>query len=140
MRTFLLIVAASALTGVPAVAQDVERYRLERTEAGYVRLDTVTGRMSICEERSGQLVCKAAVEEREAYDRDLGSLQDRLERVEQRLSRLEGQAAPGALPSDEEFEQTMGYMEKFFRRFMGIVKDLERDFGRGDPEPAPDRT
>ena len=51
--------------------------------------------------------------------------------------------APGAgLPSEDEFEQTMGYMERFFRRFMDIVTDLNREFGSGQeqPEPEPDRT
>lgn len=40
------------LTGT-ALAQNEERYRLERTENGYVRMDTETGTMTLCQERGG---------------------------------------------------------------------------------------
>ena len=143
MRLLPIIAAAILATPAlvqPAFAQDVERYQLERTPHGYVRLDTVTGKMSICQEQRGQLMCKVAVEERQAYDREVGSLEDRIVALEDRVAALEGGTSAERLPSDEEFEQTMGYMEKFFRRFMGIVKDLERDFGNGQPKPDANRT
>lgn len=115
-----------------ASAQD-ERYTLERTEEGYVRMDTRTGRMSICTERSGQLVCRLAVDDRDAYQDDLDALQARLTAIEERLSALEGAPAAG-LPGEDEFEQGLGYMERFFRRFMDLVKEFEGG------KPAPDRT
>lgn len=132
MRAPIMLAALAAIAASPAFTQDVERYQLERTADGYVRLDTTTGRMSICQETGGQLVCRAAVEEREAYERDVGTLHERLDALEERVAALEG-ASGAALPSDEEFEQTLGYMERFFRRFMGIVRDFE-------DETPPDRT
>lgn len=142
MRPLPIIAAAAvAMFAAPAMAQDAERYQLERTDDGYVRLDTVTGKMSICQERGGRLVCNVAAEEREAYDREFDSLQDRIEALEDRIAALETSGAADRLPSDEEFEQTMGYMEKFFRRFMGIVKDLDKDSGGpNEPRPEADRT
>lgn len=73
-----------------AMAQEAERFRLERTEEGYVRMDTQTGAMSICRERSGQLVCAPAADERTAYEEDIAALQDRLETLEERVEALEG--------------------------------------------------
>lgn len=123
----------------PAQAQDdAERYQLQRTPDGYVRLDTSNGRMALCQERNGQLVCRMATEERAAYDRDLEGLQDRVDALEARIAALEGGNAAG-LTSEEEFEQTLGYMERFFRRFMGIVRDFERE-GNDAPPADPDRT
>ena len=140
MRTAPLLAPIALLVMMPfsASAQDVERYRLERTEDGYVRLDTVTGKMSICVEQGGQLVCKASVEERAAYESQYDELSARIAALEARIGAIEAGGAAGALPSDEEFEQTLGYMEKFLRRFMGIAQDLERDFGSKKPDA--DRT
>ena len=126
----ILLVVLVNPTG--ASAQE-DRYAIERTEDGYVRLDTRTGQMSICSEQSGQLVCRMAVDEREALHDDLDALQERLAAVEDRLAALEGVPAAG-LPSQDEFEQSLGYMERFFRRFMDMVNEIERN------EPTPDRT
>jgi hypothetical protein len=126
--TALFALAATA----GAAAQD-ERYAIERSEDGYVRMDTRTGQMSICSEQSGQLVCRLAVDDREALQDDLEALQARLTAVENRLSALEGVPAAG-LPSEDEFEQSLSYMERFFRRFMGLVKEFDGE------RPAPDRT
>lgn len=145
MRKTIVLVAVSALA-LPlssAHSQEPDRYRMEKTESGYVRMDTRTGAMSLCRERSDQLVCTVAADERSAYQEDIDRLHARIDALERRVAGLEEGGGDGAdLPSDQEFEQTMGLMERFFRRFMGIVKDLERDFGGSEPqqEPAPDRT
>lgn len=139
----LTCAAFAAVFAFPSLAQDAERYRLERTEDGYVRLDTRTGAMATCEERGGQLVCRLAADEREAYEDRIDTLDDRIEALEERVAALEAPPAPAAgLPSEDEFEQTLGYMERFFRRFMEIVTSLDREFGSGEkpPAPEPDRT
>lgn len=110
-------------------AQDSGRYTMEKTAQGYVRLDNRTGEMSICTEQSGQLVCKLAAEERRAFEDELASLSERVKKLEDTVAANGGVAAAPreTLPSDEEFEKTMGYMEQFFRRFMGIVKDFQNE-------------
>lgn len=137
----LLIPASMLLVSMPAdsLAQDAERYQLERTDDGYVRLDSRTGRMSLCREQGDQLVCRYATDESRAYVDDIDSLRDRVEALEERLAALEG----GSVPSEEEFEQGLNYMERFMRRFMGIVQDFEERFGNSGDEPTtpePDRT
>lgn len=135
-RPALLLTICAAMAAVPAVAQDSERYRMERTEDGFVRMDLATGQMSVCRERGSELVCRAAVDEREAYHREIGDLQTRVDRMEQRITELErgpGLRPDAALPSEEDFEQTLNHMERFFRRFLGLVREF-------DQEPAPDRT
>ncbi len=131
MRSIAIATAAICLPQVVGGASAAEdRYRLEKTDNGYVRMDTQTGAMSLCEERSGQLVCKLAADERDAYQDQIEQLQNSLKALEDRVSALEkGRIAmpPPGLPSEEEFEKGMGYMERFFRRFMGIVKDFENE-------------
>ncbi|MBX9464043.1 MAG: hypothetical protein KL840_13980 [Aquamicrobium sp.] len=138
--TMLAAAALTVLSVAPSAAQDVERYRLERTDDGYVRLDTTTGRTTLCQERSGQLICKMAVEERSAFEGQIDDLEARVEALEDRLATLEAGGRPEELPSEEEFEQTLGYMERFFRRFMGLVDEFEREDKTTQPEPPADRT
>lgn len=140
----LILTLAIAVSAVPAFAQDAQRYTMEPTPDGYVRMDNQTGEMSICSEQSGQLVCKLAADDRKAYETDVDRLTRRLDALEQRLALLEGKApAPVTeqLPSEETFEQSLNYMERFFRRFMGIVKDFENE-EKTSPPPAgsPQRT
>lgn len=135
-RTVLPALMIGTLLAMPAAAEDTERYRMERTEDGFVRMDMASGQMSLCREQGSQLVCRAAVDEREAYHRDIGDLEVRIDGLEQRLAELERLSIlrpDVTLPSDEEFDRTLSQMEQFFRRFLGIVRDF-------DTEPAPDRT
>lgn len=146
MRSIALM-SLFLLVGLPgsASAAEPDRYRLEKTPNGYVRMDTTTGAMSICEERWGELVCRMAADERtavqdeiERLQSDIKALNDRLAAVkalEDRVAKLETSLTARieqSLPTEEDFNRTMGYMERFFRSFMAIVKDFEGD----DAKPA----
>lgn len=113
-----------------AYAEDNGRYRLEGTETGYVRLDTRTGALSVCNEQQGQLICKMATEDREAYENDIADLQDRVKKLEDKVTALEAggaSATASKLPTDAEFEQSLGYMERFMRRFMDVAKSFDNE-------------
>lgn len=154
MRTMTAALAGFLLVSPSGLAaqeteRDTERFRLEKTDDGYVRMDTRTGAMAICRERSGELVCRPASDQREAGDPESGAgqfeaLRERLTELEARVEALESgrEGDPGALPSEEEFEQTLGLMERFFRRFMDIVRGLEEDINRdqGTETPPANRT
>lgn len=145
MRLAVVIPAyavASLLAG-GALAADEQRYTIEKSETGYVRMDTRTGEMSICEERSGQLVCKLAADERSAFEGDIDRLQHKVTALEERVAALENSLAAKferSLPTEEEFEKTMGYMERFFRGFIGIVKEFEQDKPATDQLPGANKT
>ncbi len=133
--TAVPLLAIAGSTG--AFAEDTVSYSLEKTETGYIRLNNKTGEMSICQEKSGQLVCKLATEERKAYEEDLADLKTRVAKLEEAVASI-GKIPPvirDALPSDEEFEKGLSYMEKFMRRFMGIAKEFENDDEGSKAEP-----
>lgn len=121
---FLLSFLAS-----PVLAEDTNRYSLEKTADGYVRMDKQSGEMSICTEATGQLVCRLAADERTAYEATTTGLAKRLDVLEQKVARLEGSGLKltDALPSDEEFDKTLSMMERFMRRFMGLAKEFDGD-------------
>ena len=136
MRMIILTLAALSASIASVAAEDLSRFSLEKTADGYVRLEKSTGEMSICKEQAGQLVCRLAVDDRAALADQVSSMDRRLTAIEGRLGNLEksGGRPIEDMPTDEEFEKTMGYMERFFRRFMGVVKELN------DEENGPQKT
>jgi exonuclease VII small subunit len=129
---FLTLTLAATLLAGGAQAEGEGRYRMDRAESGIVRLDTITGEVSLCREQDGQIVCRMAADERAAFEKELDLLTKRVEALEK--ARATGEtAAKQPLPTDEEIDRTMSIMEKMMQRFMGIVKNLEG----GEEEPAP---
>ncbi|MER9065579.1 hypothetical protein NKH84_03305 [Mesorhizobium sp. M0902] len=130
LKHVLIPAALVSLVAASAFSEEADRYRLEKSANGYVRMDTQTGAMSLCEERSGQLVCKTAADERAALQDEVDRLQSSVKALDERVAKLENSLAArfeSTLPSEEDFNKTMGYMEHFLRSFMDIVKDMDKD-------------
>ncbi|MER8381141.1 hypothetical protein NKH70_16825 [Mesorhizobium sp. M0991] len=130
LKHVLIPAALVSLVAASAFSEEADRYRLEKSANGYVRMDTQTGAMSLCEERSGQLVCKTAADERAAFQDQVDRLQNSVKALDERVAKLENSLAArfeSTLPSEEDFNKTMGYMERFLRSFMDIVKDMDKD-------------
>ncbi len=132
----------SALTGLalvlgfgvaPAPAQDMQRYAMEKTESGIVRLDRQTGAFVLCKEQAGTIVCAEGNAATLSKDERIILLEKQVADLTARVAKLEkAGVSNGSLPSEEEFEKGLSYMERFMRSFMGVAKSLD--------EPAPNRT
>lgn len=137
----LLPLAALSL-GVPfAMAQDAatDRYTLEKSASGFVRLDRQTGAVTLCTEADGTLTCRMAADERAAYDADLARLEKRVEALEKQIA--EGMATKsGELPSDAEIDRSIGIMERFMRTFFGLVQEFQGQEQDQSGDHVPDRT
>jgi flagellar motility protein MotE (MotC chaperone) len=144
LQQILIPAALCSLVAASAYSEETDRYRLEKSANGYVRMDTQTGAMSLCEERSGQLVCKMAADERAAFQDEIDRLQGSVKTLDERVTKLENSLSArleSKLPSEEDFNKTMGYMERFFRTFKDIVKDMDKeDGGDGSMKPDPQKT
>ncbi len=133
----LILFATLAFAAAPAAAEDEGRFRLEKTPDGYVRMDTQTGEMSLCEMRGGQLVCKLAADERSALRDEIDRLTARLAGIEDRLAKIENSPIlkpESLLPTEEEFQRSLGLMEQFFRKFLGIVKEMDEELDGGESD------
>lgn len=130
-----LTLVAIFLAGSAAQAEGEGRYRMDKTDSGFVRLDTVTGEVSLCREKDGQIVCRMAADERAAFEKELDLLTARVEALEKGGTTGQTAVKP-SLPTDEEIDRTMTIMEKMMQRFMGIVKNLEGE--EEDPTPGKD--
>lgn len=137
VRCLIVPATLASFLVVPANAQDSERYQLEKSGDHYVRMDKSTGVLSTCEDRDGQMVCRMAADERTAFQDEIDRLQSSVKTLEERVTKLENSLAAkleSTLPSEEDFDKTMSYMERFFRKFLGIVKELENE------EPSAQKT
>lgn len=134
-----LLISGQALSQEPIA----NRFTMEKTENGFVRMDTLTGEMSICTEKSGQLVCRLSADERRAFEQTLSELSARVAALEQRLDAFAPPAGPNEIPDEAELDHAIGVMEKMMRRFFGMVEELQKEFDDKPPvppEPIPDRT
>lgn len=138
MRT-LALTTCTLLLPLAASAQQPQtnRFQLQRTETGIVRLDTETGAMTLCRDENGTLTCRMQPDERAAYEQELDRLAKRVTALEERLSHTPPDALK-ALPSDAEVDRSLTIMEKFMRRFMAIVGEFADE--REANKPQPNRT
>lgn len=101
LQHILIPAALVSLVAASAYSEETDRYRLEKSANGYVRMDTRTGAMSICEERSGQLVCKVAADERAAFQDEIDRLQTSMKAMDERPAGIET-AERGGFQQDDE--------------------------------------
>ena len=139
MSVGLCLTAASFCS--TAIAQESQRFQMERTDGGFMVMDTHTGTTSFCRESGDRFVCGATSEEK-STESDVASLRKKITELEARIEALESGDGSAALdlPSETEFEQTLNFMERFFRRFVDIVKGLESEETQQEQLPPAGRT
>lgn len=128
-----MLLLGSATTGM-AQDNDDNRYELQPSGDGVVRLDRKTGQMSFCTTRDDQLVCRLAADEREAYEAEIRRLEERLDALEP--DRQDGEAPPKTsdrlVPTpdaaEREFQKAMKYAERAMRHFFDVMENLRDDW------------
>src|SRR5690606_28572039 len=117
----------------PTVSQAERDGRYTMTPApdgGFLRLDSRTGAVSSCRLADGSVQCRSGADERAALQAEI----DRLAKENEDLRRKMAQNSPGdrlrnALPSDQEIDTALNWMERVMRRMMRVFR----------AEPSPDR-
>jgi hypothetical protein len=136
---FAILLLAAGVPAAMAQETNTDRYTLEKSESGFVRLDRQTGAVTLCTEANGALTCRMAADERAAYDEDLARLEKRVDALEKQIA--DGTAAKsGELPSDAEIDRSIGIMERFMRAFFGLVQEFQGQEQESQQGIAPDRT
>lgn len=151
LRIFVIIAILCSLS-VPAMGQAASaekgRYTLVPMSSGFVRLDTLTGVVSHCEDKGSGWACYALPEEHAALDQEIGRLQTENEKLKAQLAAREsggqfGSAAPKSdgsksadanrnsievpLPSDRDIGRLMSLVERTWRRLIEMTGRVEHD-------------
>jgi hypothetical protein len=158
IRTLLVVAftaTAALAAGSGARAQggppdaDDHRYRYNRVDEGYVRLDTRTGQVSLCSRNGTGWSCRLAPDDRNAFESEIERLQRENGQLKKALldrglplpGASQGGLAesapprppqdltprPGQPPSDAEVERALSFIEKVWRRLVEMMMNLQRD-------------
>jgi hypothetical protein len=143
MACFLGLSMAAMLAASAAHADQTGRYVFQKSGDGFARLDSETGQISLCDNKSDQLTCRPATEEKQAPQGEIDRLNQKIDKLEGRVADLEKRmvSPKDLLPSDEQVDRTLGIMERFFRRFMDIARDFDKTFRQDEqPQATPEKT
>jgi hypothetical protein len=129
------------------------RYSLQPSGDGVVRLDTRTGAVSNCSNSPSGWACYMAPDERKAMDEEIGRLQAENEKLKAQLASVapgktdealpksDRQDAPKdgsksaeggrrieiPLPSDQDMDRVMSFLERTWRRLIDMANRVQRD-------------
>ena len=117
--------AASAPAQSPAQPNDNWRFKMQKVDGGFLRLDAQTGQVSFCREKSSNWTCDTVADDRAALEAEIKRLSDRVAQLEKQTN---DPAQRFRTPSDQEIEQVMGFFEKMMKRFRGVVENLKKEW------------
>jgi hypothetical protein len=131
-RTLILASALAAAVASAAFAQapqlnDNWRFKMQKVEDGFLRLDAQTGQVSHCRSREGGWVCETAADDRAALEAEIKRLADRVVMLERQVK----EPTPPSqfrMPTDAELDQMMSFFERMMKRFRGVVENLKKEW------------
>lgn len=152
--TLMLSTASAAF----AQSDTNSRYTMTPTENGFVRLDTVTGAVSLCSRGSRGWFCSVMGSNEDASEKreienlkaENAELRSEILRLEQRLSELRRrgssdlspQAVPQfELPKEEDVDEAVDYLEGMIRKFRERFENFgekTRPGSRPEADSGPD--
>ncbi len=130
------------------------RYTMVPVPDGVLRLDTRTGTVSTCNNSKAGWACYVVPDERAALDAEIGRLQAEIEKLKGQIAsrepaqpgkveeaqpksesptKGEPKAAEGGrrieipLPSDEDVDRVMSFLERAWRRLIEMANRVQRD-------------
>ncbi len=150
-RPLTIAVAAFCLS-LPAHADDQTpdtaggRYTLNKVADGFIRLDTLTGEVTQCSQRTVGWACQAAPEDRDAYESEMARLRGENIALKQALLShglpLPSSVTPDQpgghetgrhenditirLPSNAEIDRAVSYVGQIWQRFVEAVTRAQK--------------
>jgi len=137
-----LAVAPRALAQTAPTESEDARYKLERVQEGFIRLDGRTGQVALCSARAAGWACEGIADNPAALASKISRLEGENAALKKQLSAhgIEPPAGSGPeaprgqsgdhdlkLPSDAELDRMMAFMEKAWRQLVEMMMRVQRD-------------
>lgn len=152
------LLLAVATTGAAAATENSGRFSMSPSGDGFMRLDKVTGAVSLCERKDGDWACRSLPDDQKALQDRIGKLEDENRALKDENRRLEdvmglgpdakppagNGAAPGttpapksgpSMPSEKDVDKAFDYVEGMLRKFKERLKKLDEDLAPGPEAP-----
>ena len=123
------------------------RFSMTPTDDGFLRLDSQTGAVALCGRSDGDWICNPVADSQLASQSKLAALKkensDLKAEIEDLQRALNAQLTDGKpsdgtnpgfnVPSEQDVDKLMGFLENLARRFKGMVKELKENNEPGRP-------
>jgi hypothetical protein len=135
-----ILLASGALAETTADAKG--RYTLTPVEGGTIRLDTETGSLALCTRKADAWACEpvndkaVSADEKAKLETENKALKERIKALEDTLASGKPPAdggypaeVPGGvtkLPTEEEVDKALDYVERMFKKFRDRVQKFEK--------------
>jgi len=103
------------------------RFSMSPVTDGVMRLDTRSGQVSLCRKRGDIWACESVADDRAAYEKEIGRLQQKITGLEAELGRSAKKDGDLKLPNEAELDRVMKFFESIFRRFIGMIERLQQE-------------
>lgn len=137
------------------------RFTFKRANDGFLRLDGETGQVAYCAARTTGWTCEAVPEERAAFEKEIGRLQDEVAALKREVAALREPPPPPPrppaelapppaakerdkggdltikLPSQEDIDRATAALHHAWERLVDMIGNLKKDLTR---KGQPDRT
>ncbi len=141
------ICLSAACLSAPVLADDASpdsagsRYTFNKTTDGVVRLDTQTGQVALCTQRTVGWACQMAPEDRAAFESEIARLRGENAALKQSLLSHDLPLPTGMmpepsvghgnditihLPSDTDIDRVVAYVDRVWRNFVDAVARAQR--------------
>lgn len=130
----VLGLAGATLAAGPASEEKPGRFTMQPADGGFIRLDTATGDIAMCAKAGPGFECKPVKDDRD-LQREIARLSDENKALKAEIKRLEELHGTGGeagrppqkfeLPSEEDVDKALGYLERMFKKFRDKMKELD---------------
>lgn len=113
------------LPSMGAPAESGPRFTFAPVEGGTLKLDTQTGKVSLCAKGPAGFACEAVPDSRDAYEAEIARLQ-------QEIAALKA-GRPGAAPppgDPSELDAALDYAERFYSRLKAFIDRMRAAEGQ----------
>jgi hypothetical protein len=124
MRRIALLFVGVVLAGT-AAADELKpgnRFAVQPSDDGFIRLDTQTGAVSHCGRRAGVWFCEKLVEDQTALEKRIDELTARVDALSKTVDALVARSA--AAPPTQVLE-TPNFTTKLIRRFYALIRRMK---------------